>query len=152
MKKFQFSLDSVLRYHQQRERQAELDLREASLVRLACITEVRTIEEEMDLTCHLGETIGGKIDPQARTSSVVRLSWLGETLKGAKEKLKVAEQRFREAEKACRELAQKVESFSHLRTERKTEYLAEVARQHQIEVDEFVIQKWKREENSLSEH
>ena len=142
MKKFQFRLERLLRFHQQRQKQAELRLGQAALERERELAEVSRIQSQVDRACQLNESVGGLIDPGARLNAVWHVEQLGQVMTAAQEKLKLADQRFREADQARMEITQSVEGLLHLRGQQRNEHRDEAARQSQIELDEVVMRQW----------
>ncbi len=142
MKKFQFSLERLLQFHQQRQQQAELKLRQAALERAAAAEEVERIRQQITEACQLSEVVGGEIDPDTRVNSARLIEFLTRTLTVAQEKLKGADQRFREVREECTKVTQSVEAFLHLRSQQRIEHRDETNRQQQIELDEVVMRRW----------
>ena len=142
MKKFQFSLERLLRFHQQRQKEAEHKLRQAALERAGAAAEVDRIERLIVEACQLNESVGRLIEPATRINSARHLEALSQTLTGAQEKLEGADQRFREVREECTKATQSVEAFLHLRDQQRTEHRDEANRQQQIELDEVVMRRW----------
>jgi flagellar export protein FliJ len=142
MKKFQFRLERVLRYHQQRLKQAELRVARAALERDAAKTTVANWQQQIDRACQSKETAGSLINPATRTNLTAHLEQLGNSLAMARERLKVAEQRFRETDRMRAEITQAVEGLSQLRELRQQEHRDEINRLLQIDIDEIVMRKW----------
>ena len=142
MKKFQFSLERLLRFHQQRQQQAELKLRQAAMVRETAAAEIDYVRQQIAGACQLKEVVGGEINPSSRMNAARLVEVLGQTLTAAQEKLKAADQRFREVREECTEVTQSVEAFLHLRDQQRIEHRDEATRQQQIELDEVVMRRW----------
>lgn len=142
MKKFQFRLERVLRFHQQRLKQAELRVAQAAMERDAARTSVANWQKQIDRACQSKETAGSLINPATRTNLTAHLEQLGNSLALARERLKAADQRFRETERVRAEITQDVEGLSQLRQTRQQEHRDEINRQLQIEIDEIVMRKW----------
>jgi flagellar biosynthesis chaperone FliJ len=144
MKKFQFRLDRVFRYHQQRLKQAELKLAQAALERANAENLVRLWTGQIDRACQLNESVGGLINPAIRANVTAMLDQLGANLAAARERLKLSDQRFRELERLRAEIYQDVEGFEQLRDLRREEHRDEVNHQIQIELDEVVMRQWSK--------
>lgn len=142
MKKFQFPLERVYRFHQQRLKQAELRLAHAATERDAASGVVSRYQQQIEQACQLKETVGGLINPAIRANVMAVVEQLGKTLVAARERLKAAEQRFRETDRVRKEITQDVEGLTQLRDLRRHEHRDEVSRQQQIELDEVVMRKW----------
>jgi len=142
MKKFQFRLERVFRYHQQRLKQAELRLAQAALERDSAHAAVLHCQQQIERACQLNESVGTLINPAIRTNVTAHVEQLGEILLLARERLKVAEQRFRETNRVREEITQDVEGLSGLRDMRRLEHRDEVIRMQQIDLDEVVMRKW----------
>ena len=144
MKRFHFQLEKLLRYHQQRQKQAELllarTLQEVEAARAA----VRELERQIDVTCRLSERVGQPIEPAIREQSLRRAQQLCETLRPAEDRLKATERRFREAQSQHTAVTQQVEALLSLRSQRWQEHQDETARLQQIELDDVVMKQWSR--------
>jgi flagellar biosynthesis chaperone FliJ len=144
MKRFQFQLEKLLRYHQQRQKQAELLLSRAAREQESAQAAVRELERRIDLACQLPERVGRSIEPVLREQSLRHAQQLCETLPAVQETLKAAERRFREAQRHHTAVTQQVEALLHLRSQRWQEHLDEAARQQQIALDDVVMKQWSR--------
>jgi len=142
MKKFQFRLQKLLWYHQQRQKQAEVRLRQAVMERETVLAERLRIEQEIERTCRLPEQAGQLVSLSARQSLTAHLQLLGQTLTATQEKLKLMDQRLREANQALTEITKDVEGLLHLRAQQQQEHRDEVNRQQQIVLDEVVMRQW----------
>ena len=142
MKKFQFRLERVLRYHQQKLKQAELRTALAAAERNTAQAAVVRCQQQIDQACELNESAGSLINPASRTNLTAHVEQLGAILKSARERLKNADLRFRETEKVRAEISQEVEGFSRLRDLRRQEHRDEISRQQQIDLDEVVMRRW----------
>ncbi len=144
MRRFHFQLEKLLRYHQQRQKQAELLLSRVAREQEAARASVRELERQIESACRLPERVGRSIEPALREQSLRHAQQLCETLRGAQENLKAAERRFREAQSQHTAVTQQVEALLHLRSQRWQEHLDEDARQQQIELDDVVMKQWSR--------
>ncbi len=144
MKRFHFQLEKLLRYHQQRQKQAELMLAHAGRERAAAQEAVQELERRIDITCRLPERVGRLIEPALREQSLRHAQQLSETLQRAQNRLKEADRRFREAQGQYTAVTQQVEALLHLRSQRWEEHLDEGNRQQQIELDDIVMKQWSR--------
>ncbi len=142
MKKFQFRLQKLLWYHQQRQKQAEVRLRQAFMERETVLAERVKIEQEIERTCQLPEQPGHLINVSSRQNVAAHLQLLGRTLTATQEKLKLMDQRLREANQALTQITKDVEGLLHLRTQQQQEHRDEVNRQQQIVLDEVVMRQW----------
>lgn len=142
MKKFEFRLERVLRYHQQRLKQAEFQLAQAARERDAAKTAVDHFQMLIELACQSTETAGVLINPAVRANLTDHVDRLGVMLSAARDRLKATEQRFRETERVRAEINQETEGFSQLRNLRRQEHREEVEHRQQIELDEVVMRKW----------
>ena len=142
LKKFQFRLQRLLWYHQQRQKQAEVQLQQAAMQREAAAAELRDVQEQLEAACQLPERAGQLVDLCARQNVVAHLQVLGRTVTAAQEKLKLAEQRVREADRVRTQITKDVEGLLHLRAVQQAEHHDEVAHQQQIVLDEVVMRQW----------
>lgn len=144
MKRFTFQLDKLLRYHQQRQKQAELLLVRASHEREAARTAVRALEQQIEASCRLPEQIGRPIEPALREQSLRHAQHLSESLRAAEDRLKEAERRYREAQEHLTAVTKQVEALLSLRSQSWQQHLDEATRQQQVELDDAVMKQWSR--------
>lgn len=144
MKHFTFQLDKLLRYHQQRQKQAELLLVRASHELEATRTSVRALEQQIEVSCRLPEQIGRPIEPALREQSLRHAQHLSESLRAAEDRLKEADRRYREAQEHLTAVTKQVESLLSLRSQNWQQYLDEATRQQQVELDDAVMKQWSR--------
>ena len=142
MKKFQFRLQRLLWYHQQRQKLAEVTLQQAAIQREAAFAEVQDVQQQIERACRLPEQVGRLVDLSARQNVVAHLQTLDRTLTAAEEKLKLTDQRLREANQVRTEITKNVEGLLHLRVQQQEEHRDEVSRQQQIVLDEVVMRQW----------
>jgi len=142
LKKFQFRLQRLLWYHQQRKKQAEVHLQQAAWQREAAQAEMIDVLVQIEKACQLRETVGQEVNVAARQNATSHLQSLGRILTASEEKLKLADQSLREAQGVCAEITREVEALVHLRTQQQLEHQDEVARQQQIVLDEVVMRQW----------
>lgn len=142
MKKFQFRLQRLLWYHQQRQKQAEVHLQQAVMQREAASAEFDNVQRQIERTCQLPEQAGRLVDIAARQNRAEFLQTLGRTLTAAQEKLQKADRQLREANQVHTQITKEVEGLLHLRAQQKAEHGEEVDRQHQIVLDEVVMRQW----------
>ena len=147
MKKFHFRLERVLRYHQQRLKQAELMVAQAAMEREAARLEVLQCQQRIDRACQLNESVGGLVNPTIRANVTAHVDQLGAILAAAQERLKVAWQRFREQDRARALISEDSEGLLHLRDQQRHEHRDDLARQQQIDLDEVVMRKWSLRDN-----
>jgi len=144
MKRFHFQLEKLLRYHQQRQKQAELMVARAGRERAAAQETVQELERRIDITCRLSERVGQQIVPELREQSLRHAQQLSESLSAAQMTLAAAEQGFREAQSHYTSVTQQVEALLHLRSQRWEEHHDEGNRQQQIELDDVVMKQWSK--------
>lgn len=142
MKKFQFRLQRLLWYHQQRQKQAEVHLQQAVMQREAASAELAIVQRQIERTCQRPEQAGRLVDIAARQNSAEFLQTLGRTLTAAQEKLQKTDQRLREANQVRTQITKEVEGLLHLQAQQQAEHSEEVDRQHQIVLDEVVMRQW----------
>ena len=145
MKRFHFQLDKLLRYHQQRQKQAELLLARVGRELEAARQVIVELQRQIDATCRLPEQVGRLIDPALREQSLRLAQQLCETLRPAQDRLKEVERRFREAQSQHTAVTQQVEALLLLRSQHWQEHRDEAARLQQIELDDVVMKQWSRD-------
>jgi flagellar biosynthesis chaperone FliJ len=117
-------------------------LQQAAMQREGAATEVLRIEQQIEEACRSREAAGALINVSARQSIADHLQALGRTLTTAREKLQKADVHLREANQLCMQINKDVEGLQHLRAQQLEEYRDEIARQHQIVIDEVVMRQW----------
>ena len=142
MKKFQFRLERILRYHQQRLKQAELEVSKAAMLHEAARGEVVQCQQQIDRACQLNESVGGLINPTIRRNATAHLEQLGSILAAAQEKFQITGQRFREQDRVRVQISEDAEGLILLRDQQRQEHGEEILRQQQIDLDEVVMRKW----------
>ncbi len=144
MNRFHFQLEKLLRYHQQRQKQAELMMARVGREQEAARAVVQDLERRIDTACGLSERVGRAFVPALREQSVQYVQYMGPVLRQAQENLKSVGCRFREAQCQHTAVTQQVEALLHLRSQRWQEHQDETARQQQIELDDVVMKRWSR--------
>lgn len=144
MKRFTFQLEKLLRYHQQRQKQAELMLVRAGHELEAAQAVVRELQRQIDAACQLPERVGRPIEPALREQSLRLAQHLEQSLQPAQDRLKATERHYREARNQHTAVTQDVEALLLLRAQHWQEHLDEVNRQQQIELDDVVMKQWSR--------
>lgn len=144
MKKFQFRLQRLLWYHQQRRKQAEVKLQQAAMQREVAATAVVEMQRTIERACQLPERVGQVVSLSARLTVAAHLEELQKALRTAQENLQKADQRLREATEVCTQITKDVEGLLHLRVQQLAEHTDEVARQQQIVLDEVVMRRWSK--------
>lgn len=144
MKRFHFQLEKILRYHQQRQKQAELMVARAGRERATAQETVQELERRIDITCQLSERVGQPIVPEYREQSLRHGQQLCESLDTAQKALAAADQRLREAQTQYTEVTQQVEALLHLRSQRWDEHHDQRERLQQIELDDVVMKQWSK--------
>lgn len=142
MKKFQFRLQKLLWYHQQRQKRAEVMLQRAVMLRQGAFSEVQAVQAAIDHACRHSESAGMLVNISSRESVAEHLQTLERTLTAAQKKLMQMEQQLREASQVCTQITRDVEGLLHLRAQQLVDHTDEVARQQQIVLDEVVMRQW----------
>lgn len=150
MKKFQFRLQRLLWYHQQRLKQAEVRLQQVAIQRESAAVVVRQIQQQIESACQLPEHAGQVVNVSARQNMAARLQQLGKSLNSAREILQAADQRLREANQVRTGITRDVEGLLHLRVQQFAEHSDEMARQQQIVLDEIVMRRWSMRDADAS--
>lgn len=144
MKRFSFQLEKLLRYHQQRQKQAELQMLHAGQELEVAQAAVRDLEQRIEAVCRLPERAGQPIEPALREQSLRLAQHLEESLRPAQDRLKAADRCYREAHDQHTAVTQQVEALLLLRSQLWQEHLDETNRQQQIELDDAVMKQWSR--------
>lgn len=150
MKKFQFRLQRLLWYHQQRQKQADVQLQQAAWQRDMADEGVLAVHRQIASECQLLDQHSLTADISVRQNAMLHLDRLDRDLTAAREKLKLADQRLRETQKVRADITQEVEALVHLRSQQQMEHRDEVARLQQIVLDEVVMRQWSMRDSDLA--
>jgi flagellar export protein FliJ len=144
VKRFQFSLGRVLKLKEQRERMAELRLKQAQLALEQARAVVAAIRERLRQTsAALEPKIGNPIPPASWIAYYEHSQQLGRNLEQAEGHVVRARQQLQEAAAQRTQIATEVEALNHLRHQQWQEHTYDMMHLEQIRLDELGMRRWK---------
>jgi flagellar export protein FliJ len=143
VKRFQFSLERVLKLKEQRERLAELRLKQAHAALEQARAVVVALRTELARTAAALEgKLGQTIAPGAWMVHYQHSTYLGQAIDLAEGNVARAAQAVREAAAERTRIATEVEAMLHLRHGQWQEHWDETMRQEQIRLDDLGMRRW----------
>jgi flagellar protein FliJ len=142
MKRFDFSLERVLRLKRQKERLAELEQMKARVAVDEAVAKVESIQMQLlHVAQQVATCVGHVITPSTWSNSYDISVRLNDYLEVARGELQLAEMRFSEATKERISIATEVEAFKSLRSQQWDEYKDENKKAEQIRIDEVISRR-----------
>ncbi|MCS6866416.1 MAG: flagellar FliJ family protein [Gemmataceae bacterium] len=145
MKRFEFSLERLLRVKQQLERLAELEQQRAVQAveqARAAVEHIRT--QLARIAESFTQAIGRTMTPQQWVCAADMAERLGHALRTAEQELTSAEQRLLTAAQERAQLATEVEAIATLRRQHWEQWRREAAKADQQQLDEVSLRLWHR--------
>ncbi len=139
MKRFEFRLESVLKFKQRREQLAELRQLQARAAWDAAQAEVDRLRGQLD---RLAEQMQRGGDGRAWIAGQKQAVLLSPLLDQAAGLARQAEQQYQEAAAQRTQIAQEVEALLQLRRDQLQAHQHEVARAQQEQLDEVSLRRW----------
>ena len=145
VRKFVFRLSRVLRYQQQRQRQAELQLRKATqMLQLAQARRQQLATRLQQATASLDHATGAEFPLTLRINGVHHWSQGERQLQQAQTEIQQAEQALQVASQGWLQIKQKVEALDLLFNQRRQEHRKYANRHAQTELNEMAVNRWSR--------
>ncbi len=144
MKRFEFSLDRLLRVKRQLERLAEWEQQRA----LQAVEQARATVESLRaqlarIADQFNRAIGRTMTPQQWVSAADMAERLGHALRTAEQELTSAEQRLLTAAQERAQLATEVEAIATLRRQQWEQWRREAQKADQEQLDEVGLRLWQ---------
>lgn len=147
-KKFNFRLESVLKYRDQRQRQAEQRQREAFNMLLSAQERETEVQSEFTAAADSSGLVGRVFDPVTLSNAVDHLAEIDLRLKKAQERVANAQSTYDQAELERTEATKDTEILKTLREQKLVEHKRKNELEQQIAVDENVMRKWSRQDSA----
>jgi flagellar protein FliJ len=142
VKRFEFSLDRLLKLKRQRERMAELEQARCRNAVDQAQKKVEEIQQRLlEITSDLNSLVGQATTPQQWVARFDISNQLGEDLQKAKVELAAAEQKYWEASQERSTLAAEVEAIQTLRQQQWDQYRNEKKQEDQTRLDELIMRR-----------
>jgi len=143
MRRFEFSLERVLRHKERAERQAELKQSQALAHLRGVDAEVAAIRRRLDETAAgLEAKVGNKLDLAAWLANYRMAERLQRELSAAQQRRAAALHALQEAAGQRKKKALEAEAIRHLRHRRKEQHDSAAAKAEQVALDEISLRRW----------
>ena len=144
MRRFQFTLERVLKLKEQRERMAELRQKQARAALEMARRVVASIWTQLEQNAEALEVkVGTSIATGPWLAHYQHAAQLGQALEAADANLRRATQELRQASAQRVQITQEVEALRHLRHQQWQDHWQETMRQEQIRLDELGMRRWQ---------
>ena len=143
MKRFEFSLERLLKVKRQRERLAELEQQRARAAVDAARAQVEELRGQLARVADgLGGFVGQAVNPQQWATSYELSERIGRSIQAAEADVEKAEERLWEAQQERAQIATEVEALATLRQQQWDQYKQEVQKANQEQLDELGLRRW----------
>ncbi|HZU37498.1 MAG TPA: hypothetical protein VFA18_16375 [Gemmataceae bacterium] len=147
MRRFQFRLERVLKWKQQRERLAELRQQQARVILDAALAQVEQLASQIQQTAADLEQRGvASQSASVWLACYQHTAQLGQALEQAEGKVRQVERQLQQANAARARIATEVESLQLLKRQQWQEHRRQRQRLEQTELDEAGMNQWLREQ------
>jgi flagellar FliJ protein len=144
VRRFQFTLERVLKLKEQRERVAELRQKQAHAALEMARRVVASIWSQLEQNARALEIkVGNAVPPGTWIAHYQHAAQLGQSLELADANLQRAAQELRDASAQRVQITKEVEALRHLRHQQWQNHWDETMRQEQIRLDELGMRRWK---------
>ena len=143
MKRFEFSLDRLLKMKRQHERMAELEqIRAVQAVDAAEARVVALQEQLREMAERINARLGQACSPGQWVSAYEMSERLGQAIAVAEKEVAVAEERLATAKQERMQVATEVEALSSLRSRQHDQWRHDAAAADQDKLDEIGLRNW----------
>lgn len=143
MKKFEFSLDRLLKVKRQLERLAELEQQQAHAAVQAATIRIQSLRQQMiEISDKMSSKVGQVSSPSAWVSAYEYSDHLQKMIAVAQVELNQAHMRLRTATEEREQITKEVMAIAKLRDEKYTAWKQEYAASTQAELDEIGLRNW----------
>lgn len=144
MKRFEFSLDRLLRVKKQLEHIAELEQRRAQDATEKARAHLQSLRDQLDrIADHISASVGRAMAPQHWASAAEMTERVGQSIQASEREVAAAEQRLHAAAQERAQLATEVEALSTLRRQQVEKWQQEAQKADQNQLDELIQQRWQ---------
>ncbi len=152
MKRFEFSLERLLKLKRQQERLAELEQQRARLAVDAAKARVDELQTQLARLSHnLHAFVGQAMTPQHWVSNYDLSTQLGSAIMEAEQAVATAEQAYWEKAEARAHMATEVEALQTLRKKQWDQFRQECSQAEQIQLDEIGLRSWQRHTQTIDD-
>lgn len=144
MKRFEFSLERVLKVKRQQEKLAELEVQRArELVEIAC-NSLRSLQDQLNrLSEEFAAAVGSTMTPTRWSSASDMADRIGQSIRLAEQEVAAAESRLHAASQERAQVCTEVEALATLRQQRWEQWRAEAQKADQDRLDEVGLRLWQ---------
>jgi flagellar FliJ protein len=148
LKKFEFSLDRLLRVKRHQERVAEAELARAQQAVLQARATLESFQDQFArISDQFSDAIGRAMTPQQWVSASDLAERLGHSIRTAEQAVLQAEQKMETARQERALIATEVEAIATLRQRRWQQWRLEAAKADQERMDEVGLRLWQQARN-----
>lgn len=153
MKRFEFSLDRLLRVKRQLERLAELEVQRAQQAIQQARAALESLQDQLTgISDRFANAIGRAMTPQQWVSASDMAERLGYSIRTAEEDVVQAEQKLLTASQERAQLATEVEAISTLRQRQWQQWRQEAEKADQERLDEVSLRLWQNAQDEAAEN
>lgn len=144
MKRFEFSLDRLLRVKKQLEHIAELEQQRAQEATDRARATLQGLRDQLDrIADQISASVGRVMAPQQWASAAGMAERVGLSIQASEQEVAAAEQRLLAAAQERAQLATEVEALSTLRRQQAEKWQLEAQKHDQNQLDELIQQRWQ---------
>lgn len=152
MKRLQFRLESVLTLKEQRERMADLQVKQARAALEMARAVVHALHEQLARSAAaLVGRVGQVVTPGAWGAYYEHSFQVGRALEAAEANVAKAQANLEQAMDQRTQVRKEVEALLHLRKEQWRDHWAEHMRREQVRLDELGLQRWRQAQQAEAE-
>ncbi|MBP3960879.1 flagellar FliJ family protein [Gemmata sp. G18] len=149
MKRFEFSLDRLLRVKKQLEHIAELEQKRAQEATERARATLLALRDQLDrISDKISASVGRVMAPQQWASASDMAERVGVSIRASETEVAEAEQRLHAAAQERAQLATEVEALSTLRRQQVEKWQQEAQKSDQNQLDELIQQRWQSAQNA----
>lgn len=153
MKRFEFSLDRLLRVKRQLERLAELEQRRAFEATEQARARLQTLQDQLTrISDQFAAAVGRAMTPYQWASASDIAERLGKSIHTAEQEVTQAEQKLLSAAQERAQLATEVEAISTLRRQQWDLWRQEAQKADQNQLDEVGLRLWQNARDEAEAH
>lgn len=144
MKKFEFSLDRLLKVKRQLERLAEMEQLRAREAVDRARSHLQALQDQLNRVADaLNASIGQAMTPQQWTSVYDQADRLGQSIRSSEREIEESEQKLQVASQERAQIATEVEALSNLRQQQWDQWKHEAQKADQNRLDEIGMRQWR---------
>ena len=149
MKRFEFSLDRLLRVKKQLEHIAELEQQRAARGHDAGPGPLQSLHDQLDrISDQISASVGRVMAPQQWASASGMAERVGVHIQASEQEVAAADQRLVAAAQERAQLATEVEALSTLRRQQVEKWQGEAQKADQNQLDEMIQRRWQAAQNA----